>query len=173
MMMRMLEAGGISLLIDHVRKADNDNPEGYFEFERVKGLPGDTEWLASAEGKAVKVISMLLRELPANREYKVLFMLREMNEILASQSAMLTRRGESKGPPDADMRKHFDSHLKKTLEWIGRQGHMKMLCCNYGDAIANPRGFAEQVSGFIGVKLDIEKMAQSVRPDLHRQRGKS
>jgi len=74
MMMKMLEAGGIAPYTDNIRSADDDNPKGYYEFERVKKLPdGDTEWLRSAEGKAVKVISALLEHLPSDYTYRVLY----------------------------------------------------------------------------------------------------
>lgn len=97
MMMKMLAAGGIPPLTDRVRAADADNPKGYYEFERVKKLKeGITDWLPEARGKAVKVIAALLVELPAGFQYRVLFMRRDIEEILASQNKMLERRGEEK-----------------------------------------------------------------------------
>ena len=92
MMMKMIEAGGIAPLTDKIRRADDDNPKGYFEFERVKKMPdGDTAWVEDAQGKAVKVIAALLEYLPQEYTYKVLFMRRSMDEILASQKQMLIR----------------------------------------------------------------------------------
>ena len=85
MMMKMLEAGGIEPLIDHIRKADIDNPKGYYEFERVKQIKEDQEWLDDAVGKVVKMVSMLLLDLPPGYNYKIVFTRREMKEILASQ----------------------------------------------------------------------------------------
>ncbi len=93
MMMSMLEAGGIGSVVDGIRKADDDNPKGYFEFERVKQLKKDSSWLVEATGKVVKVISQLLRDLPPSYQYKVIFVRRNINEILASQTQMLIRRG--------------------------------------------------------------------------------
>jgi hypothetical protein len=84
LMMQMLEAGGQTVLVDHVRKADSDNPEGYYEYEAVKDLSkGETVWLAEAQGKAVKVISALLEFLPVEYTYRVIFMRRRIPEILA------------------------------------------------------------------------------------------
>ena len=94
-MMMMLESVGIPPLTDQERSADQDNPKGYFEFERVKKLKdGDQDWVKHASGKAVKVISALLPYLPADYEYKVLFMTRSLREILDSQKKMLINRGE-------------------------------------------------------------------------------
>jgi hypothetical protein len=56
MMMQMLEAGGLPILSDDARKADESNPEGYREMERVKELArgGDASWLRKARGRAIK-----------------------------------------------------------------------------------------------------------------------
>ena len=101
MTMRMLEAGGMPVVTDGVRVADDSNPNGYYELEQVKTLStgGDTAWLARARGQAVKVISFLLTYLPESYDYQVIFMRRDLNEIVASQNKMLDARGESRGAP--------------------------------------------------------------------------
>jgi hypothetical protein len=70
MMMKMLEAGGMEALTDNIRKADIDNPKGYYEFERVKQIKEDQAWLDDAKGRAVKMVSMLLLDLPEGYNYK-------------------------------------------------------------------------------------------------------
>src|SRR5512136_2813877 len=97
MLMKMLEAGGLTLVTDGQRTADEDNPKGYYEVERVKDLANETDraWLNAARGKGIKVISYLLKSLPADLNYKVLFIRRDLDEILASQKKMLARRGEA------------------------------------------------------------------------------
>ena len=92
MMMKMLEAGGVKLLEDNKRCADEDNPKGYFEYEKVKNLQKDSTWLSIARGKAIKIISMLLYHLPPVYRYRIIFMQRAMDEVLASQKRMLARR---------------------------------------------------------------------------------
>ena len=113
LMMKMIEAGGIPALTARLRAADEDNPKGYYEFERVKRLPdGDHAWLASARRKAVKVIFALLPSLPSGYRYKVIFMRRNISEILASQKAMLSRRGKDANlPTDAEMAAAIDPAL--------------------------------------------------------------
>src|SRR5512134_1316361 len=70
MMMKMLAEGGLSILTDELRRADLDNPNGYFEFETVKEMSaGNVAWLANAGGKVIKVISALLEYLPSNYSY--------------------------------------------------------------------------------------------------------
>src|SRR5262245_44380653 len=112
LMMQMLQAGGLPLLCDQVRAADEDNPRGYLEFDKVRQLAKDAGWMSQAEGKALKVVSLLLYHLPPGFEYRVLFMRRDLDEILTSQEKMLARRGESPGPDRATMRRHFERHLE-------------------------------------------------------------
>jgi hypothetical protein len=176
MMMRMLEAGGIEPLTDYVRTADEDNPRGYYEFERVKQIKNDTDWLAEAGGKVVKMVSMLLLDLPPNRRYRIVFMRREMREILASQRKMEERQGKEikKGKEaeaeDRVLAELFRKHLIKVHSFLDKAGNIELLYVRYNDIIADPRSEAEKVNRFFGDILDVEKMVEVVEPELYRQR---
>lgn len=171
MMMKMLEAGGIPPLTDEIREADADNPKGYYEFERVKKLDkGDDDWLAEAEGKAVKVISALLQHLPAGYDYRVIFMERHMPEILASQRKMLVRRGEADEMDDEKMSTLFEKHLQQVKGWLAQQENYSVLYVHYSEALADARSQAERVKKFLGADLDVDKMAGAVDANLYRNR---
>jgi len=172
MMMRMLEAGGLPLLTDDLRGADPDNPEGYFEYERVKALDkGDRDWLPEAQGKAVKVISALLEHLPPDYSYRVLFMNRRIEEVLASQRKMLARRGEPGGPDDEKLADLFARHLRKVKAWLATQPNIAVLEMNYNSLLRDPAPHARQVNAFLGGNLDVERMIAIVNPDLYRNRS--
>jgi LPS sulfotransferase NodH len=175
MMMKLLEAGGISPVTDNIRTADEDNPKGYYEFERVKQLPkGDVAWLPEAQGKAVKVIAALLPHLPAGYQYRVIFMQRAMPEVLASQRQMLIRRGEDPDKiPDDLIATLFEKHLKQVNDWVSQQPNVTRLDVNYNEMLKNPQPFIEQINGFLGNQLDTARMATVVDPSLHRQRKES
>lgn len=172
MMMQMLRAGGVPVLADERRAADEDNPRGYFEIEAAKQLATDSAWLAAAEGKAAKVVSPLLRHLPGDRRYKIIFMERELGEVLDSQQAMLARRGEEgAGVSRERMLAAFEKHLEATAAWLRAQSNVETLFVSYAAALAAPRSCAETVARFIGDGgLDIGAMAASVDPALHRKR---
>ena len=170
LMMQMLHQGGIEPVTDRERVADEDNPAGYFEFEPVKKMKQDTTWLPQARGKAVKVISQLLFDLPATEKYAILFMQRDLNEVLASQDKMLARAGR-KGAPHAMMRSAYQSHLAKLDAWLQTQPHIRMLRLNYPEMIAQPLSQAKQIKGFLERDLDQLKMAAAVDPSLYRNRG--
>lgn len=172
MMMKMLEAGGIPPMIDEIREADGDNPKGYYEFERVKQLDkGDTSWVAEAVEKVVKVISALLKNLPSDYQYKVIFVRRNMDEILASQRKMLVNRGEASDKMnDEQMAGLFEKHLAATDNWLQAQDNFQVLNVHYGDILADPMTQAQKINVFIGGQLDVMTMAGQVDPELYRNK---
>jgi hypothetical protein len=171
MMMKMLEAGGMSVLTDNIRTADEDNPKGYYEFERVKQIEHDQSWLADAQGKVVKMISALLKHLPRDYTYKVIFMRRKMEEILASQRKMLIRRGE---PADADgdekMAQLFRQHLERVATWTDAQPNVEVIHVHYNKILESPVEQAQRINHFLNYSLDVESMVRVVDRSLYRQR---
>ena len=172
MMMKMLEAGGIPPMIDQLRVADEDNPKGYYEFERVKQMDkGDTTWVVEARGKVVKVISALLKHLPPSEGYRVVFVRRNMPEILASQRKMLVHRGEDPDKmDDAQMAVLFERHLKQVEEWLASQPNFRVLYVHYSEILADPIPNIAQINDFLGGQLDLNAMAETVDPELYRNR---
>jgi hypothetical protein len=173
MMMRMLDAGGISPLTDELREADKDNPKGYYEFERVKKLDeGDTDWVKEAQGKSVKVISALLKHLPSGYTYKIIFMRRKMEEILSSQRQMLIRRGEpTDSVSDEELTELFRKHLAQIQAWIDGQANVEVMYVSYNDVMENPIEQSQRINLFLGDRLDVESMVSVVDQALYRQRG--
>ncbi len=172
MAMKMLEAGGLSLVIDGIRTADEDNPKGYYEDERVKDLAqmDDKSWLGDSQGKAIKIISYLLKELPADRNYKVLFVRRNLQEVLASQTKMLERRGESSESSDERMIEIYEDHLWKVNRLLKREPHIDAFDLPYKQVLADPASQAQRIRDFLDLDLDVEKMAGVVDNSLYRNR---
>lgn len=176
MMLRMLGAGGLPLLVDGVRAADHDNPHGYYELEAVKSLKRDSTWVASAVGKAVKVIYYWLYDLPLDRPYRVIFMRRDLDEVLASQSSMLARRvaqGLARpeiAPDDSRMRRLFEQELSEIGDWIAARSVFERLDVDYRAVVTSPADQARRISQFLGGGLDCEAMAAAVDPALYRNR---
>ncbi len=172
MMMKMLEAGGLPPLTDNLRTADEDNPKGYFEFERVKKMPdGDISWVEDAQGKAVKVISALLEHLPPAYTYRVLFMQRKIDEILASQKQMLVRSGKPTDQvSDEQLAEMYGKHLAKVKAWLDEQTNFSVNYLDYNAMLADPTKYARQVNQFLDISLNPQEMAGVVDPNLYRQR---
>jgi hypothetical protein len=173
MAMKMLEATGYPIVSDGIRTADEDNPKGYYELERVKDLAkeDDFSWLADAKGRAIKIISYLLKELPPDYNYKVLFMRRDLSEVLASQQKMLQRRDETSETEDERMVELYENDLWKANYLLKHQPHFEHLEVYYRQVLDEPLQAARQINEFLGGNLDVEKMAGVVDPDLYRNRA--
>ncbi len=171
MMMQMLEAGGLPVVTDNLRRPDENNPKGYYEYERVKKIKKDSSWLVTCRGKAVKMVSMLLYHLPGDYRYKVIFMRREMNEILASQKVMLNRLGRDEADVgNEEMARHFEKHLRKIEEWLVERHNIQVIYVHYNEVAENPREMTQLVNRFMDEKLDVAKMIRIVDKSLYRQR---
>ena len=172
MMMKMLAEGGLSVLTDALRSADEDNPNGYYEFEIVKKLPeGQDQWLGDANHKVVKIISALLEHLPANYRYKIIFMEREPREILASQQKMLANRNEKSNISDAEMQEQFQKHLAAIKYWLARQPNMEVMYVDYNKMISKPENYCQAIADFIGIPVDVSKMLFVPNERLYRNRA--
>ncbi len=172
MMMKAIHAGGIEPLIDNIRKADEDNPKGYYEFEAVKKTEEDASWLTDAAGKVVKMVYRLLYDLPADYRYRVVFMQRDIKEVLASQKKMLDRSGKGGGGiPDEQMAAMFAAELKKCEQWISQQPNFDVLYVNHRDMIDNALVQAKRINEFLGGGLNEQAMAETVDPNLYRNRN--
>jgi hypothetical protein len=169
MMMRMLEAGGVPLMTDDVRGPDESNPRGYFELAAVKdlGTSADRRWLSAARGKALKVVSPLVEHLPPTCNYQVLFMVRDLDEVIASQNRMLALAGEP-AVASANLREQYRTHVHRVLRLIDRRPGFVALQVNYADVLRRPLEEATRVQAFLNRRLDLPAMAAAVDHDLYR-----
>lgn len=170
--MQMLAAGGVPPMTDDERRPDDDNPRGYYEFERVKQLRTDKAWLGAARGRAVKVIHMLLTELPDDRPYSVLFMRRDIGEVVRSQAVMLERSGRSGAamPPDR-LASVYEQQLAGVDRWLAARPCFRVLDVPYAELISDPRPWPARIGQLVGRELDAEAMVAAVDPTLYRNRS--
>ncbi len=170
MMMRMIEAGGLPVLTDGVRGADADNPRGYYEFDPVKRTKQDPSWLEGARGRVVKMVHLLLMDLPAGYEYRVVLMNRDADEVIESQRKMLARAGRPSGDAAA-LKRVFAAQMDSVRRWLGAQSHVRCLEVSYNAILASPQGEARRVADFLGLSERAGDMAAAVDPALYRNRA--
>jgi len=172
MMMKMLEAGGLSVMTDAIRQADIDNPKGYYEYERVKNLEKETDksYVREARGKVLKVISFLLKDLPDDNYYRVIFMRRHLDEVIASQNKMLDRRGEDAIQDQETMAEAYRNHLAAVKILIRKRPNLEMLEFRYDEAVKDPRQAGHAVNAFLGGRLDEAAMTTVIDGELYRNR---
>lgn len=172
MMMKMLTEGGLPAVTDSLRQADEDNPNGYFEIEQVKALKeGEKKWLYDARGKVVKVISYLLEFLPDDISYDIIFMEREISEILSSQRKMLQRRNETSTLSDTEMEAQFREHLRAVKYWATRKSNMRILFVKYNEMVNAPENLCRSVVDFLELPLDLMAMQSVPNQSLYRNRS--
>ncbi|MDP8208305.1 MAG: sulfotransferase domain-containing protein [Candidatus Electryonea clarkiae] len=170
-MMQILEAGGISSVTDNLRSADIDNPKGYYEFEKVKQIKEDSSWLKETEGKVFKMVSMLLFYLPSDYNYKIIFMRRNLEEILRSEHKMLDRLGKERGASDEEMSMLFNKHLGHIQSWLKQQDNIEVEYVWYNELMKNPQPILNELPAFTGKKLDIDAMMKVIDPSLYRNKA--
>lgn len=170
LMMQMLDRGGIPAVTDRLRAADEDNPRGYYEFEAVKRTKQDASWLPDARGRSVKLVSSLLYDLPNTEAYRVLFMQREMDEVLESQEKMLARLGRPSVPRD-QIRKSFGVHLDRLFAWLPQQPHLRVLTVSYNRLLADPAAEIQLIVDFLDGQPDADAMFAAIDPALYRNRA--
>ena len=171
MMMQMLQAGGMSLLTDGQRVADDSNLRGYYELEKAKLLQTDNTWLDEGRRKAIKIVAPLIPYLPQDCSYRVVFMHRDLDEILASQHSMLARL-------DRQGARLGDEQLKQVLERQQAQAkrliaahRVPLLEISYREAVEQPAEVARLVAEFLVQDLDITAMKAVVAAELYRERS--
>jgi len=172
MLMQMLERGGMAIVTDKMRTADEDNPKGYHEFERVKELDKTTDksWLKQYRGQVIKLISFLLQDLPLDMNYQVIFMRRNLDEVLRSQNKMLERKGTAVPVSDEKMRQNYEFHLQKVYYRLRHTPNFRVLYLDYPAVVEDPRREAKRIAEFLGRDLNIEAMAGAVESSLYRNR---
>ena len=169
LMMQMLQQGGIPAVTDEIRAADTDNPRGYYEFERVKKTKEDPSWLPEARGKVVKMVSSLLYDLPATETYRVVFMRRDIDEMLESQEKMLARLSRTAAPRD-QMKTSFSVHLDRLFHWFSAQPHIKLLEVSYNDLLHTPESEICRVARFLDHVPSASQMLAAIDLSLYRNR---
>jgi hypothetical protein len=169
LMMQMLSAGGIEIVTDAIREADYDNPRGYLELERVKKIKQDSSWLPEARDKAFKMVSQLLYDLPPGERYRVIFMERDLDEVLASQEKMLVRLGRPAAPRER-IKSAFQTHLEQLDVWLAKQPHIGLLRVSYNELLADPIAHSQRICEFLERIMDVDAMAAAVDPSLYRNR---
>lgn len=172
MMMQMLVAAGIPPYTDGERVADEDNPRGYLEHRNATLLHKDTSWLPEARGAVVKVVGHLLTHLPGGEEYRIVFMHRDLGEVLASQKAMLQRLRRKGGRLRSPALTHaYTSQLVRIDQWLKRAENVHVLGISYAQAVEAPAETVAKLRAFLGNPFDAERAAASVDPTLRRQKA--
>ena len=168
LMMQILKAGGIEIVSDGLRTADEFNPVGYYEDHRIKNLEKNNAWLKSEKGKAVKIISYGLPDIPLGLPVKIIYMLRDLDEIILSQNRMLK---DNIGKMSDENLKHcFNTHLNKIFTWMNEQKCLEFITVSYHDLLNHTSGEINRINRFLDFSLREKEACLAIKPELYRSR---
>ena len=170
LMMQMLHRGGCPIVSDNLREPDTDNPVGYYEYQNVTRLRQDTSWLPQARGKAVKIVSQLLYDLPATEQYRVIFMERDADEVLDSQEKRLRRLNHPAAPRET-MRNACEVHLQRLFEWLEQRSEFTVLRVSYNQLVQTAETEIARIGEFLDGSVDSAGMSGVIHPALYRNRS--
>jgi predicted AlkP superfamily phosphohydrolase/phosphomutase/tetratricopeptide (TPR) repeat protein len=171
LMMQILKAGGIDPMTDGARQADDDNPEGYWEWEDIKKLPKNPRLIDQTVGKAVKVITALLPHLPRPHRYKIIYMVRPTAQVVASQQSMLERNGRSPSAETSHLIALQDRLSQQVRQAIASSDRADALEVSYPELMENPDKVFEQLAQFLpGRFRSSPSVFACIKPDLFRHR---
>jgi len=166
LMMQIMERTSLPILSDSHREKDINNPEGYYELEAVKGIVKNNSFLKDAEGKVVKIVTPLPLFLDKTLNYRVLFMRRDLEEILHSQEKML---GKDQSSEREKFKTIYELHLKKTYQFFV-SNNIPYLDISYKELIQNPENELEKIIAFLEIDANWQDLASAVNPSLYRNR---
>jgi predicted AlkP superfamily phosphohydrolase/phosphomutase/tetratricopeptide (TPR) repeat protein len=167
LMMQMLHAAGLPIMTDELRAADESNPHGYFEWEEIKALPKDPFLIEKAEGRAAKVVSMLLPSLPRKHHFRIIFMQRPIEEVALSQERLRQRLAGRSAANPAQMIERLGKHRDRITELLQQSPNVELLEVDYPDLLQNPGPQLERIADFCRIeRAQLERMAAVIDPQL-------
>ena len=168
MMMQLLHAGGAAVFTDGKREADDSNPKGYLEHEGIKKLASNRKLIFEANGKVVKVVSPQLKFLIPHFRYKVIFMERKVEEVVASQHKM---SGKDRSSYPFKLVDFYKKQLEEVRGSTLNQLHIESLFIDYSCAINEPQKVIAELNAFLPeLNLDAQKMKGVIDQSLHRNK---
>ena len=168
LMMQMLDKGGLNILTDGKREADDSNPKGFYEYEPVMSIHKDNSWLKKAQENVVKVVAPLLKHLDTNYRYKVIFMTRDLNEVVASQQKMI---GKDPKTYPVQLINNYKNLINSVETWHHDQPGVELLEINYKDVLESPEKILDTLEDFIGISLNKLEASNCVDKSLYRNRS--
>jgi len=169
LMMQLLEKAKKPILTDNIRTPDYNNPKGYYEFEAIKNLASNKKWIEEAKGKVVKIVSPLLKHLPLKHHYKIIFMHRNLREIIDSQEKMKSLAGKESKTYPAHLEETYKKHITQLLEWFSKKHNMEVLHINYNTLLENPSEEIKKIEEFLQLDKQID-FSECIDTDLYRNR---
>jgi hypothetical protein len=170
LLMQLLVAGGAPAAYDHdSRPPDVNNPKGYWELEGgkiINSLKDGDFPMGDFTGQVVKITAYGLKFLPEGN-YKIIYSLRNIEEILDSMEKMARIQDENREETKVVFTKLNDM-IKSS---ISGRADCNVLFVNYNDLLSDPEAGVRAICDFVPeAELDEAKMLEAIDPALYRNR---
>jgi hypothetical protein len=168
MMMGILEKAGFSLLQDGVRVADESNPKGYYELEGIKHLAQAPQGFSAENEQVVKVVAPLLRYLPPENSYRLIWMQRPIIEIIISQEKMKGNTKLQNFPYQLAMQ--MEEEQKRISQWVDSQVNMEIEYFAYQDFLENTEQAITSLASYLEGDYLWEEATTEIDVTLYRSK---
>lgn len=169
LMMQLCSAANDSIMSDSIREVDENNPNGYFEYESVKGIVKNNSFLKEAEGKTIKIVAPLITFIDLSLSYRVIFMIRDLAEVLQSQEKML---GKDQKDQQEKLKMIYRMHLEKSKRFL-ESNHIPFLEVNHRDLFTNPEKTLKELIHFCQWDVTVDALKKVIDQSLYRNRTKA
>jgi hypothetical protein len=127
----------------------------------------DNSWLELAQNKSVKVVAPLLKFLSPKYRYKVIFMNRDLSEIIKSQQKMI---GKNADVLPLKLFEAYQKQLKQVEIWKNKEPGVEIIYLDYKQVLDQTEEVAKKLSSFIGLELNTSEMITCVDKTLYRNK---
>ncbi len=169
MMMQILQAGRLPTAFDNMRKADENNLQGYFELEGgkiINKLMDKTFPMEKYRGRFIKITAFGLTFLP-KRSYKILYMERNLEEVMNSMEKMAKITDENRGETKESFKK-LNEKVKKDIQ---SREDVDVLFVNYNGILTSPEENIQKICDFLILPNScLTEMIGAIDKRLYRQR---
>jgi len=165
MMMKAFETGGLEVVRSNERDKMNDkfgdkdykpNPNGFYEIENLSQVRQD-DFMEKCRGKVIKVMFNDVLNISV-KDYKVVFMIRNKEEVRQSFEAFFQRKSPAI---------KYDKLMEHIVKILENRKDVQLTVLNYRDVINNPRKEFQKLKDG-GWEIDIDKCISIVSPNLCR-----
>lgn len=169
LMMQLFKAANASIATDSIREEDENNPKGYYELEAVKGIVKNNTFLKEYDGKAIKIVAPLVTFIDLSLEYRVVFILRDLDEVVQSQEKMV---GKDQQDQKEKFKKMYALHIEKSRQFL--QAHaIPFIEIHHRELLQNPDNSLQRLIDFCGWETPMAELKSVIDDSLYRNRKES
>lgn len=166
LMMQLFKAANVDIATDAIRTEDDNNPKGYYELEAVKGIVKNNAFLKDLDGKTIKIVAPLVTFIDLSLEYRVVFMIRDLDEVVQSQEKMV---GKDQQDQKEKFKTMYAMHIEKSRQFLNSH-NIPFIEIQHRELLQNPELSLKRLIDFCGWETPLEELKSVIDHSLYRNR---